>query len=121
MGDLADSARSLLNMRSAFEAAYDSAVQGDPLIYGIEVAGEDAALLTLAEGGTVDITITTTDPRHWYTGTGAESLCGRCPLHRPPDRRLGQHRGVCRDRPAGGRCAGHTNRRTQRLATRRLD
>ena len=60
------SAKSLLGMRSAFEIAYESAVQGDPLIYAIEVAGEDAVLLSLPEGGDRDFEGTVTDPE---TGT----------------------------------------------------
>lgn len=60
------SAKSLLGMRSAFEIAHESAVQGDPLIYSIEVAGEDAALLSLPEGGNRDFEATVTDPE---TGT----------------------------------------------------
>lgn len=65
-GNIQRSAKSLLGMRAAFEIAYERAVQGDPLIYAIEVAGEAAALLALPEGGDRDFEATVTDPE---TGT----------------------------------------------------
>lgn len=65
-GNIQRSAKSLLGLRSALELAYERAVQGDPLIYAIEVVGEAAARLSLPEGGERDFEATVTDPE---TGT----------------------------------------------------
>ena len=59
--NLEKAARSLLTLRSAIEDAHASALRGDPLIHSIEVAGEDAQLVTLEEGGPTDFDVTISD------------------------------------------------------------